>query len=104
MRLNVYFARCRTTGLIKIGITKYEPRVRCGNIKGRPVLLASVAVNDFATERRFHARFAEEREHGEWFRPSDRLMATVREIAGGKFDLSSLSALSSHPSHLAVGG
>lgn len=41
-------------------------------------------------EHRFHARFVQHRARGEWFVPASELLETIRLIAAGTFDVSTL--------------
>lgn len=79
----VYFARCEKTGLVKIGYTQDLDR-RVGELRrlgAAPVVLATMPGNA-DTEHGLHARFADLRVDGEWFRPEARLLAFVEAVAG----------------------
>lgn len=82
---HVYFIRGDMTGLIKIGesidpVARLTELAKCGS--ERLQLLAIVA-NGSGTERELHTKLASDRVHGEWFRPSDAVVAEI-EAAGGK--------------------
>ena len=69
--ISTYFFKNPKTGLIKIGksidIKTRKQAVQCGSGVELDVLL----VIDGDSERELHKKFAEYREHGEWFNDSD---------------------------------
>jgi hypothetical protein len=76
----IYFIRCETNQMTKIGHTAGSPverlrRLRCGS----PAPLRPVALlrGNVETERRWHRRFLTSWSHGEWFRPSPELDAAI---------------------------
>lgn len=85
----VYFVQSGDRGDIKIGLTAdMESRLaelQCGN----PVRLHVVGVvtGDWALEQSLHARFAEGRIHGEWFK---RYTPGLPELLAHVFDHGSL--------------
>jgi hypothetical protein len=87
MKSVVYFLRGEDTGAIKIGFTKSLSK-RISNIvtasSERVTLLGSVA-GDELSEKSLHHEFANDRIRGEWFRPTDALMARIASL----IDLSS---------------
>lgn len=70
----VYFAS--KNGLIKIGCSAH-PAKRVANLGAE---LIAVQPGDFETERTLHRVFADDREHGEWFRPSTFLLAYIERV------------------------
>jgi hypothetical protein len=77
----VYFVRCSASGLIKIGYSASHPDRRLCGLRGASATrLEPIGYipGDRSTEGRIHAMFAADRDHGEWFRPSDRLLYFVR--------------------------
>lgn len=82
MTSSVYFIRAKASGLIKIGYS--------GNVEARlsqlqtgsaeTLELAAVLEGPPELERALHRAYAEERLHGEWFRPSTRLRALVEGL------------------------
>lgn len=79
----VYFIRA-SSGPIKIGVAK-DPRVRLRTLQTstheRLSLLATL-VGTYETERDLHRKFAHLRLSGEWFAPSDELLAFVECLKG----------------------
>ncbi len=77
----VYFIQAGDDGLIKVGWTANPPRKRfrgiqmCSPIILRPLGILRAA--DVRLERAIHARFADLREHGEWFRPGPELLTFI---------------------------
>jgi hypothetical protein len=80
----VYFIQPVGGGLIKIGVAGW-PKLRLAAIQHMsPVplrLLGEIPGVGQAEETRLHARFADIREHGEWFRPAAELLAYIAEHA-----------------------
>ena len=78
----VYFIRCPSNGRIKIGWTAGHPADRMRRIR----MMSPVEVEPFgcfpgtrADERALHLRFTEHLSHGEWFSPTDELLAIIAE-------------------------
>lgn len=69
--MSVYFAE--RGGLVKIGQSR-TPERRAVTLGAH---LIKVTPGDFATERGWHDRFAADRVEGEWFSPTDALMAAI---------------------------
>jgi hypothetical protein len=71
-------------GQLKIGVAN-SPQGRLDDLqKASPVklkLIATIPNGGYALERRLHEMFADERLHGEWFRPSERLLTWIRDHA-----------------------
>jgi len=87
----VYFLRASTEPtLIKIGRTRNVQWRLLGLQCGSPVLLRLMALVDApaGTEHILHRCFADERQHGEWFLASERLLTMIRGLpkAGGKLE------------------
>lgn len=78
----VYFMRA-ASGAIKIGTT-YNPKSRLRSIRSctpEPVELLTDFEGGFERESYLHGVFAAERIRGEWFAPSERLLALVARVA-----------------------
>jgi hypothetical protein len=79
----VYFIQAEN-GLIKIGVSE-SPHGRLQALQtGSPVrlrLVGMIAGAGASGEAELHAKFAEYREHGEWFRPSADLLRFIKEQA-----------------------
>jgi hypothetical protein len=80
----VYFVRCPLNGYIKIGYSWENPESRFRAI----VISSPVPVERFAimegskrTELDYHGRFAEYRDHAEWFKPSQELDTLIAQEA-----------------------
>lgn len=81
-RKSSYFIRGTLTGLIKIG-ESIDPVARLGDLAAcgsEPLELLAVCS---VPERALHAELAEHRVHGEWFTPSDAVIAKIREHSRG---------------------
>jgi hypothetical protein len=79
----VYFAQHGDAGLIKIGFTRVDPARRIRALQEAcPEVLRWIGFYPTRAdeERRVHQRFAADRARGEWFRPSDALLAFIREM------------------------
>lgn len=89
----VYFLRpVGADGPVKIGHSGC-PLVRLKAVSSwSPVELeiAAYTPGSRSLESRFHAMFAKDRLHGEWFAPSDALSAMIANIQCGEFDVDSL--------------
>jgi hypothetical protein len=76
----LYVLRALGLGLIKIGIANdLAARMRALRTASPDKLLVlfTIARGGKAMERELHQRFAADRAHGEWFRPSPALMAFI---------------------------
>lgn len=79
----VYFIQPTVGGLIKIGAA-VDPQVRLRHLQtGCPVELALLATmpGTKKTEAELHARFADARIRGEWFEPTESLLAYIERHA-----------------------
>jgi hypothetical protein len=69
----VYFIRCVSSGLIKIGhtgdINKRFTALQTGSASRLELVGTIDTADDAAEERRLHVELAAHRAHGEWFRP-----------------------------------
>ncbi len=79
----VYFIQAATLGLIKIGFAT-DVRGRLSTLQtsspDRLTLIGAIYDKDaLAIEAELHSRFRGDRAHGEWFRPSDALVAFIAE-------------------------
>lgn len=75
----VYFIEGEGTGRVKIGVS-HDPTFRLASLQaGSPVALhlRGVLPGGVAVEQALHLRFAEQREHGEWFRLTGELVDVV---------------------------
>lgn len=86
----VYFVQGQLTGLIKIGFTEQDVNSRISSMQtGSPdrLKLLGMLPGSRVAEVKLHRRFAEDRDHGEWFRPSEALLEfidqNVRKPEGG---------------------
>lgn len=80
----VYFIQPIEGGLVKIGFTTGLAIDRLASLQtGSPVRLRIIGTmrGTVLDEQRLHGLFAEEREHGEWFRPTERLLAWVTALS-----------------------
>lgn len=76
----VYFFQRRADGRIKIGVSvDVATRQKDLETGAGPVQLVGLEMGGFARERQLHKKFAAEREHGEWFFPSERLLGYLNE-------------------------
>lgn len=93
---HVYFLRpVGQEGPVKIGWSSLpSERLRTYQLWS-PVPLELVAryPGDEKLEARFHARFSNQRLHGEWFQGSPGLTATIEAINEGRFDAADLPAV-----------
>jgi len=81
---SVYFLQAAEEGLIKIGFTTGRPSWRMTHIQTKErqklTLLASMR-GTREDEEALHARFANSRVRGEWFEPTDELVAFCLSMA-----------------------
>lgn len=78
----VYFVQCQTTKMVKIGFAS-DPSSRLSNLQtGSPTRLRYVFYSrrPRTQERELHEMFKEDRSHGEWFFPSERLLAFIEGL------------------------
>jgi hypothetical protein len=77
----VYFVKAVTIGLVKIGkadCVRSRFRVLRTTSPDTLMLLGCIVSDDgTALERDLHRQFAAHRSHGEWFKPSDELLAYI---------------------------
>jgi hypothetical protein len=79
----VYFIKA-VDGHIKIGIA-VDPERRLASLQtahAKPLHLLGSCPGGHFLEVALHLRFARDRVHGEWFRPSDELLAKIAELIG----------------------
>jgi len=79
----VYFIQAKEGGPIKIGVAQ-SPDIRLAQIQNMcPVPLRILATTDGGHEKevQLHAQFADARLHGEWFIPTESLLALIKEVA-----------------------
>jgi hypothetical protein len=80
----IYFVQPTDGGLIKIGQTRNSPQKRLAELQiGCPVPLELLGVlpGTIEHERSLHRRFADLRQHNEWFEPGERLLYFIRRWA-----------------------
>ena len=79
----VYFVQASHTKLIKIGRTNdvYKRIRSLRTVVPDNVKLLGCVQEQTYTESSIHKMFATEREHGEWFRPSQRILKFIKEKA-----------------------
>lgn len=91
--MKVYFLRpVGRDGPVKIG-TSCEPRARLAAYQHwspEPLELVAEIDGGHLVEQRFHAFFARDWLHHEWFAASPAMSATINAIRAGAFDLSAL--------------
>jgi len=78
----VYFLRCASTGLVKIG-TSRNVASRLSQIQSDSpgkIALVGLEPGGVERERALHAHFAADRERGEWFRESSALSAYIATL------------------------
>lgn len=78
----IYFARSGMEGPIKIGSSR-NPRQRVTDLAGAhhdEITLMAVAPGDSTDEFALHKRFADDRIRREWFRPSEALLAYIKQV------------------------
>lgn len=80
-KATVYYVR-RTDGLIKIGYTGRELRVRLYGLRREhgPLEVLTTHSGGYDAEQANHRRFAALRVTGEWFRPEPELLAHIARI------------------------
>lgn len=67
----IYLIRCELTGLVKIGYTAADAVKRMADLQvgsPTPLKLLDALPGSRVTEKRLHAHFGADRQHGEWFR------------------------------------
>lgn len=80
----VYFVRCDVTDLVKVGWSK-NPRRRLQQVQRMSptsLRIVGMAKAMIEAERRLHAALAPHRDHGEWFRLDDALLAHGLSLVG----------------------
>lgn len=85
-RGTIYYGLCvrgANRGLIKIGTSRngVDDRVRLFRLD-----LLATEPGSYSRERELHVKFERERAHGEWFRPTGRLIAHVNSLPGRLFE------------------
>jgi hypothetical protein len=78
----VYFLRCPSNGLVKIGFTAGPPDERfrrIATLSPHPLEPVATMAGSLADEAALHARFLASWSHGEWFRTSADLDALIAE-------------------------
>ena len=81
----VYFIQAEQTKLIKIGYTNNHSSLqkRFNQLSTENAdKLKLLATVEKGVERAFHEEFGKERQHGEWFQPSERLVQFINSLAG----------------------
>lgn len=84
-RARVYFVRFKSgdpTEPIKIGVTaNMRARMRVlQTASAYPIEVLATIVGDDNVEHRLHRKFAADRLNGEWFRPSEALIAYIASL------------------------
>lgn len=89
----VYFIKpVGMDGPVKIGCS-HRPDGRLSALEAWspfPLEVAAQIHGGMTLERRFHALFADQHSHREWFRPSPELTRVIALVASGEFDISTL--------------
>lgn len=81
----VYFIQQEVTYAVKIGFTESRAGLtqRLTDLQvgsPYPLRLVHLAPGSWALEKLLHARFAEDRLQGEWFRPSEQLAQAIATL------------------------
>ena len=78
----VYFAQV-TSGHIKIGVSTNVPHrvAALQHAHAEPVNLLATMLGGHAHEQLLHRIFARDRDHGEWFSPSEPLLAYIESLS-----------------------
>lgn len=82
--MSVYFIQRGEAGPIKIGHSG-NPKARLAALKtasDQPLRMIGVMDGDKPDERRLHLRFADARLEGEWFSPTEELVAYALSVGG----------------------
>ena len=80
----VYFLQAEQGGAVKIGRTNDVER-RVADIQRMspvPLQVLAIAEGGAALETRLHQKFYDDKKHGEWFSPSEGLMAMIEYYRG----------------------
>src|SRR5262245_66472129 len=80
----IYFIKNCNTGHIKIGVGS-EPLKRLTPLQtgsSRRLDVLAVAPGGQDVERSLHQKFASQRLHGEWFKPSKELLQEISRLTG----------------------
>jgi transcriptional regulator with XRE-family HTH domain len=92
-RKRVYFLqRASSAGPIKIGCS-IAPRKRKAEIEkqiGEPVVILLEINGGFGLERQFHQKHKDAHQGGEWFAPTDELIADIEMLKSGEFNFDEL--------------
>ena len=84
----VYFLENRTTGLIKIGVTKNFPNrlsaIR-SKFRGDEIIPIGYLKNGRTVEKLLHFMFSDSREFGEWFEPVDGIRQFIESSCRSDF-------------------
>jgi hypothetical protein len=78
--VSVYFITARETGTVKIGCAR-DPKDRLAKLQTASpakLVLEATIFGSHETEIQLHARFAEQRVRGEWFKLTDEIEAVIR--------------------------
>src|SRR6267143_784005 len=76
----LYFIQGQQTKLIKIGVSK-DPMKRLEDHQtSSPDRLTLLGAVHTYSEKYIHRRFERDRVHGEWFRPSEELLAFIKSL------------------------
>jgi hypothetical protein len=76
----VYFLQRDIDGFIKIGTTtNITDRITSIQTGAGPCVLLGRILGGPITEARLHQKFADSRQHGEWFLPTDDLMDVIKK-------------------------
>jgi len=96
-KVDIYFIRAATGGPIKIGYAKNLDARLATLQTGCPVRLEVIfsARCNRIVERAMHDFFKEDRLHGEWFDPSEKLMAMIARSVSGELRWGSSGPISS---------
>lgn len=77
----VYFLRCDSSGLIKIGVSTNVAHRVSAIQSGSPTQMTLLATEEGGQERekQLHDTYAEHRVRGEWYRPTDELLDYISD-------------------------
>lgn len=101
---SVYFIRCKASGLIKIGLSE-SPWKRLSKMQSDTpdeLEMLGVFAGDIVAEAEMHNRFSASRHRGEWFKPTDDLIAFTQLLRAPEGACKKIYDPSTSPTRLAA--